>query len=210
MSQNEDKFLPTRKTLLSRLREHDNQDSWREFFDTYWRFIYSVALKAGLTEAEAQDVVQETVLTVSKQMPRFHYDPQLGSFKAWLLRITQSRVVDHLRKRPPWAAQRNFANAADTQRTSTTDRIPDPKEYRVEELWEEEWQQNLMEVALERVKHQVKPKDYQIFDLAVLRAWPVRDIARTLDVNPAKIYLVKHRVSNLVKSEVKRLEAKTR
>jgi len=206
MSESHEEFLPTRKTLLSRLRDRGDQDSWREFFNTYWRLIYSVALKSGLTEAEAQDVVQETILTVTKQMPGFKYDAQNGSFKAWLVQVTQSRIVDHLRKRPPWAAEQRSARVDDTQRTSTTNRIPDPKEFRVEEIWEEEWQQNLMEVALEKVKSQVKPKHYQIFDLAVLRGWPVRDVVRTLEVNAGQIYLVKQRLSKLVKREVKRLE----
>ena len=208
MSQNQDEFLPTRNTLLSRLRDWDDKESWREFFNTYWRFIYSVCLKAGLSEAEAQDVVQDTLVTVSKQMPGFRYDARNGSFKAWLVQVTQSRIVDHVRRRPPWMAEPKPARDDGTPRTSTTDRIPDPKEFKAEDEWDEEWQQNLLEVALENVKVRVKPKDYQIFDLAAVRGWPVRDIAQTLEVNAAKVYLVKHRVSNLVKQEVKRLEEK--
>jgi RNA polymerase sigma-70 factor (ECF subfamily) len=52
--------IPTRYSLLSRLQKWDDQESWKDFFDIYWRFIYSVAVKSGLTEDEAQDVVQET------------------------------------------------------------------------------------------------------------------------------------------------------
>jgi RNA polymerase sigma-70 factor (ECF subfamily) len=57
-------FIATRWSLLSRLRNLDDQASWQDFFNTYWKLIYGVALKAGLNDAEAQDVVQETVLTV--------------------------------------------------------------------------------------------------------------------------------------------------
>ena len=55
-------FIPTRRTLLSRLKNFDDHLSWRNFFDTYWKLIYSVALKSGLRDAEAQEVVQETVI----------------------------------------------------------------------------------------------------------------------------------------------------
>ena len=68
-------FIPTRRSLLSRLKSWDNQDSWREFFDTYWRLVYNFALKAGLDDTGAQDAVQETVISVAKQMPGFKYDP---------------------------------------------------------------------------------------------------------------------------------------
>ena len=93
-----DTSLQTRKTLLSRLRDLDDHESWRVFFDRYWRLIYNVARRAGLDESSAQDVVQETVISVARQIPGFRYDPQRGTFKKWLLRITQRRIADHLRR----------------------------------------------------------------------------------------------------------------
>jgi len=54
-----------------------------------------VAVKAGLNDAEAQqEVVQETVISVAKQMPGFRYDPTRGTFKGWLLKITRRRIAD--------------------------------------------------------------------------------------------------------------------
>ena len=50
--------IPTRQSLLARLKDWEDQASWREFFDTYWRLIHAVALKAGLNEVEAQEVVR--------------------------------------------------------------------------------------------------------------------------------------------------------
>src|SRR6185436_16357636 len=99
MSAKPDEFLPTRRTLLSRLREWDDQESWREFFNLYWKLIYGVALRAGLSVPEAQDVVQDTIISVSRQLPNFRYDSSQGSFKGWLSLITQRRITDHLRKK---------------------------------------------------------------------------------------------------------------
>ena len=93
MDANLHELLPTRQnqSLLSRLRDWDDQESGREFFDTYWRLIHGLALKCGLTDSEAQDAMQETMLSVAKQRPGFKYDPALGSFKGWLLQITRRR-----------------------------------------------------------------------------------------------------------------------
>ena len=63
--------IPTRYSLLSRLQDREDQDSWKDFFDTYWRLIYSFAIKSGLTDAEAQDVVQETVISVAQDIQKF-------------------------------------------------------------------------------------------------------------------------------------------
>src|SRR5690349_17263653 len=92
----------TRATLLARLENLQDQASWQEFFDIYWRLIYGVAHQAGLTDVEAEDVVQETMISVAKHMPTFKYDPTIGSFKGWLLKLTRWRILDQLRKRAPF------------------------------------------------------------------------------------------------------------
>lgn len=99
MPNDADDFLPTRRSLLTRLKHWDYREGWQEFFDTYWKLIYGVGRKAGLTDAEAQDAVQETVITVSRQMPAFKYDPAKCSFKSWLLLITRQRIACQFRKR---------------------------------------------------------------------------------------------------------------
>jgi len=67
ISEETDDLLPTRLSLLARLKDWQDQQSWREFFDTYWKLIYSVAIQAGLSDAEAQDVVQDTLVSVAKK-----------------------------------------------------------------------------------------------------------------------------------------------
>src|SRR5262245_66427313 len=98
MSASKTDSLQTRESLLSRLRDLGDQESWRVFFDRYWRLLYNVARRSGLDDASAQDIVHETVIAFARKMPEFCYHPERGSFKQWLLRITRRRIVDHLRK----------------------------------------------------------------------------------------------------------------
>jgi len=196
-------FIPTRYSLLSRLQNWDDQDSWKDFFDTYWRLIYAVALKSGLTEAEAQDVVQETVISVAKNIQKFKRDRKLGSFKGWLRNLTRWRIADQLRKRTRVAPEEREV-AEETSAAWDTARISDSAE--VESVWEAEWRVNLMKVALENVKRRVKEEHYQMFDFYVVRQWPVAKVARTLGVSAGQVYLAKFRVGALIKSEIRRLE----
>jgi RNA polymerase sigma factor (sigma-70 family) len=196
-------FIPTRRTLLSRLRDLDDHASWRDFFDTYWKLIYSTALKSGLPAADAEDVVQETLLTVARSLPEFRYDPALGSFKGWLLHTTRWRILDHLRKHGPETP----VASAGADVPETIEQIAGPENAQIEAAWEAEWQQNLMDAAVQRVKRQVNPKHYQIFELYALKEWSAGKVARTLGVNVAQVHLIKHRVGNLIRKEVKRLAA---
>jgi RNA polymerase sigma-70 factor (ECF subfamily) len=197
-------FIPTRRSLLTRLKKWDDQASWQVFFDTYWKLIYGVALRAGLSESDAQDVVQDTVVSVARQMPQFKYDPALGSFKTWLLLIVRRRITDHLRKQYR-RVKTLEPRRVDTSRTGLLERIPDSK-VDLEAVWEDEWKQRLFEAALHRVKSQIEPKHFQIFDCYVLKEWPVKDVATTFGVSSAQVYLIKHRVGNLLARELRRLE----
>ena len=85
-------LIPTRASLLKRLPNLEDQASWNEFFNIYWKLIYGVARKAGLTDVEAQDVVQETMVSVIKHILTFKMTGRSATFKAWLLNITRWRI----------------------------------------------------------------------------------------------------------------------
>ncbi len=215
MAHEPDEFLPTRRSLLARLKDWGDHASWEDFFNTYWRLIYSVAIKAGLSDTEAQDVVQETVLTVAKKIGEFKSDPAIGSFKGWLMLLTRRRIADQFGKQYKVGAAPRLSAAAETAtplsgddstRTSTVERVPDPASFGLDAWWEEEWQKNLLLAATERVKTQVSPKQFQMFELYVMREWPAQKVAATLGVSATQVYLAKHRVGRLLKKEVKRLE----
>jgi RNA polymerase sigma-70 factor (ECF subfamily) len=206
---NQNELIPTRQSLLSRLKDSTDQESWREFFDIYWELIYRTGVKAGLTDSEAQDMVQETMLAVVNSMPTFEYRKNHASFKSWLLRLTSWRVADQFRKRKKASPQSRHAEqtARTSTRTSTVEQIADPASLDVKATWDEDWEMTLMEAALARVKKKVDPKMYQVFDCYVFKEWSVSRVARALKINPAQVYLVKHRVQSLIKKEVALLQS---
>jgi len=204
-----DESTPTRASLLERLKDIGDQASWNAFYEIYYDLIFSVARRAGLNETEAAEVVQNTLISVVKKMPGFTYDPAKDSFRGWLLTVTRWRVRDQLAKRYRQAGARHRSSperqAEQDTRTATIDRVPDPAGPGLEGIWEEEWESQLLNAALARIKRRVKPRHYQIYHLHVVRGQSARDVARTLGVNAAQIYLAKHRVAKLLKKEVQRL-----
>jgi RNA polymerase sigma-70 factor (ECF subfamily) len=197
-------LIATRRSLVERLANWEDQRRWQEFFDTYWKLIYSAARQSGLNDVEAQEVVQETVITVAKNIDKLKYDPAIGSFKGWLLQITRWRIADQFRKR-------EFGNArsprsADDRLTATIERIPDSQIADFDAVWEARWKENLFEAAIARVKKKIEPKQFQIFDCYVRKEWPAQKVAERLRVNVGQVYLARHRVSALLKKEIRALE----
>jgi RNA polymerase sigma-70 factor (ECF subfamily) len=188
---------------LSRLQDWEDNESWRVFFNTYWRLIYSVALKSGLTETEAEEVVQETIICVAKDIQKFKRERQRGSFKGWLRNLTRWRIADQLRKRAVAVGALKAEGDRSYLSVGVSDELADANAVAD---WEREWRWNLLQAAMDRVKVRVNEEQYQLFDFCVVKQWPVSRITKTLGVSPARVYLARHRISRLVEKEGRRLE----
>ena len=201
-----DSLLPTRQSLLSRLRDLEDQSGWREFFDIYWRLIYNVARRSGLAETQAQDVVQNTFIYLARRMPKFHYDRKRGSFKSWLRVVTRSRISVY--RRTENAGERFIREplpGTGSDETDALEELPDPAADALDEVWQREWEENLLNAAFQRVRTRVSSQQLLIFRLATLGELSLTQVARKLGVSLPQVYLARHRVGKLFKAEVLRL-----
>jgi RNA polymerase sigma factor (sigma-70 family) len=185
--------IQTRPSLISRLKQECNEDSWEEFFSLYSGLIYQLARRHELPDSEAEDVVQETMLKVIKAMKTFTYDPQQGSFKSWLMTITRRSIIDHFREQKQVEQAR-----AVTEPVSTAE---------FEQQWDEDWQFVVADEALRRVRESVTPRLFQIFHTYVIQGRSATQTSRMLRVTLAGVYLAKFKVQRLLAREVKKLQA---
>jgi len=195
----------TRTSLLSRLRDFEDTESWQTFFDLYWRLLYNVARRAGLHDVDAQDVVQDTVMAVAKEIPQFRYDPERGSFKQWLFRILRRRVADHFRKVYRQPADLGLSPEM-LEGTGDADAIVMQDGVSLSDAWDQEWERSILDAAIAHVRAAANPKHFQVFDYCVLKEWPVAKVASTLGMNAAQVYLARHRVSAAVKRAARHIE----
>jgi RNA polymerase sigma factor (sigma-70 family) len=196
---------PTRPSLLRRVRESGDDRAWQEFNDFYGPLIFRFAIQAGLAETEAQEVVQETLISAARNLPAFRYDPKVCAFKTWLLNLSRWRVTEQLRKRLPPTPRAKPSDDA-TARTATLDRLPDPASTDLERIWDKEWREALLDRALLRVKKQVTARQWQVYDAYVLKQWPALEVARNLQVSIARVYVAKHRIGGMITKELRRLQ----
>jgi RNA polymerase sigma-70 factor (ECF subfamily) len=204
MKTKEPGIIPTRASLLKRLRNWKDDESWHEFFNLYWKLIYGVARKAGLREGEAQDVVQETLISVARHMPAFKYDPSLGSFKSWLLTMTRWRIIAQFRKRNRLPDLPSYAGDSSSG-TDPINNIADPSGQPLDRVWDAEWERNLLTAAIDKVKR-LDPEKFQIFDLYVNKEWAPQKVAERFNISVNQVYQIKSRLTDSIRDEVKRLE----
>jgi RNA polymerase sigma factor (sigma-70 family) len=205
-----DSLLPTRQSLLTRLRDCQDQAGWREFFDTYWRLIYNLARKAGLNDADAQEVVQNTFIYLGRRMPNFHYDRARGSFKSWLRAVIRSRI--HVYWRTEKAEQKFTREPLQNETGDDADpleTLADPAADILDQAWQQEWEQNLIDSAFRRLRSKVSSQQLLIFRLATIKELALSQVAKKLGVSLPQVYLARHRVGRLFKGEIERLRRET-
>ena len=121
------------------------------------------------------------------------------------MHIAQWRVIDQLRKRRAGVLE---PLPPDADATDQLVSLNGSERSDLEVLWDQEWERNLIDAAMDRVKRKVKADHYQIFDLLVAREWSVPEVASLHKISRAQVYLIKHRVAGLVKKEIQALRTK--
>src|SRR6516162_4708756 len=86
----------TRASLLIRLRDGGDAEAWQEFVHLYAPVIYGFARKRGLQDADAADMMQEVLRSVSGAAQRLDYDPSRGTFRGWLFTVTRNKIFNFL------------------------------------------------------------------------------------------------------------------
>ena len=199
--------LRTRASLLQRLQDTTDDRTWREFFERYWRLIFAFARRTGLTESDAEDVVQEVMIAFARNVKEFRYEPGRGSFKSWLLVITKNRIIDVRRRQMRWS-ERFEAMAESPTRTGEQEDPRDPRPSPLDLAWAEEWDSHLLQTALAEVRNQVTERQYLMYELHVLKEVPLAQVAANLQTSAMSVYLAKHRVGKRLRAELERVRAR--
>lgn len=193
---------PTRSSFVERLRDWGDQTIWEGFFRRYGRVVRQVAVRSGLSAEEAEDVVQETALSVARKMPDFIYERSRCSFEGWVRHVARLRIIDQVRRRSPAGVMAGGGSVG------MLEAIPDEAcGEQMDAAWEEAWRSNLLQTALERLQLKVSPEHFQVFHLNVVSGVSGPEVVRTLGVSIAQVYVVRHRLTRLLKQEVARLQA---
>jgi RNA polymerase sigma-70 factor, ECF subfamily len=193
--------LPTRGSLLARIKDLENDAAWKEFYDSYGGLVQRLALKAGLTESESEEVVQEVFISVTRNIGGFAYEPSKCSFKHWLSQMVRWRIRDQFAKRIP--INPGFPSEPSGEEPELLGESAGTSESELDAVWEAEWKRHLIDRAGARVKKQVNAKHFQIYFLHVIEEMPTAEVVRRLKVSRTQVYLAKLRVGRLFQKELR-------
>jgi RNA polymerase sigma factor (sigma-70 family) len=195
------KPLNTRETLLQKIKNSHDDQSWEEFTDYYQGYIYAVVLSMNINYHDTQDLVQAVLLKAWKSLPEFEYDPGKGRFRGWLTTVTKNTVKRFISK-----SSRQLENAEDSKKEELEDYLSQVSLPDIEEIAQREWETYISKMAWDNIENDLAENVRLSFE-RLMQGEPVRAIAQDLDFPENTIIVYKNRVQKRLFKEILRLEA---
>jgi RNA polymerase sigma-70 factor (ECF subfamily) len=135
--------------------------------------------------ADAEDVVQEVLTTLVRELPRFDHNQRAGAFRAWLRKITVHRL------RAYW--DRRDARDAGPQLEDHLAQLADPASA-LSRSWDEEHDRHVLSLLLESIRLEFQPATWKAFERQVRDGSPAADVAAELGLSVNAVLIAKSRV----------------
>ncbi len=194
-----DDSAKTRETLILRLRDPEDDSSWREFVEIYTPLLYGYCINRGLTAADAADIVQDVMRSVSLAMRGFEYDPAKGKFRGWLFTATRNAISKYFKKQA-----RRPVTASDTRMLHWIEQTPDEAEI---DEWETDYQRKLLGWAMEKVKPQFAERIWRAFELTAIDGQEPDAVAEVMGMTKNAVAIAKCRVMQRLREKASSVDA---
>jgi RNA polymerase sigma-70 factor (ECF subfamily) len=187
-------LLPdTPVSLLERLRLRPDADSWRRLVDLYTPLIRDWLRRQSVQDADAEDLTQEVLGTLVREIPHFRHDLRRGAFRRWLRTITLNRL------RTFWRTRR--ADPAAPGNGALLDQLEDP-DSDPSRLWDDEHDRHVVRRLLQLMEGDFEPATWKAFRLLVLEGRPTREVADGLGLSPNAVRIAKSRILSRFRQEI--------
>lgn len=190
-------LVNTTTELLAGLHQSGNRAAWDEFDRRYRPILLAFLRRMGLTEADAADVAQETLLCFVRDYRQNKYDRASGRLRSWLIGIARCRLAD---------SRRSAGRHGPMRGESVISIVPD--DANADAIWDEEQRRVIFAQAITELKEQTRfnERTIEAFERVVLRLEPVEVVSAQLGLSAQEIYNAKNRVVDRLREILRRYD----
>jgi RNA polymerase sigma-70 factor (ECF subfamily) len=190
----------TQPSLLLRIRDARDKRAWSQFVDIYAPLVYGFVRKRGLQDADAADLTQEVLRAVAASVARLDYDPQKGSFRGWLFKVTRNKMHNFLAAR-----RRHNLGTGGTSAQDLLEAQPE-KEEKAAESWDQEYEQRLFAWAAEQLRGSFQDSTWQAFWRTAVEGRNAQVVSEELGISVGAVYIAKSRVLARLREQIRTLQ----
>lgn len=189
--------METRKTLIERVQNTQDDKNWEEFVHFYSDYIYKIICSMGLPHHDIEDLRQQILLKTWNALPSMTYDPQKNPFRSWLSTIVKNTVRSFYKKA---STKMKGKEQSITDSFADYSTMPD-----VDAISEKEWKVHVSSLAMEAVSKKFDEKVITVYKLFA-KGKSGEEVAKESGVSINSIFVYKKRVQNALIKEILRLD----
>jgi RNA polymerase sigma-70 factor, ECF subfamily len=189
----------TSVSLLERLAQTGDNSDWQKLLFVYRPFIEKVVSGYPALASEADDVAQDVMLVLMRELPVFQRQ-RMGSFRSWLRQVTVNQLRMALRK----TRRGSPVQGADGATLDPVEELADPHSVESQQ-WDEEHDRVVMQRVFDLVKPTVQEKTWMAFERYVIHDEPAQKVADELGLSLNSVLLAKSRILRSMRLEAKGL-----
>jgi RNA polymerase sigma-70 factor (ECF subfamily) len=189
----------TSVSLLERLRRQPDSPDWQRLVAIYTPLVHGWLRRQEVPPTDADDLVQEVLAVVVRELPAFEHNQRPGAFRAWLRGITVNRIRGYWRTR-----QRPDRASGESEAARQLDQLEDP-DSGLSQIWDQEHDRHVMARLLEIVEKEVTPSTWQAFRAVVLEGKAETAVADELGLSVNAVFIAKSRVLSRLRREAQGL-----
>jgi RNA polymerase sigma-70 factor (ECF subfamily) len=181
-------------SLLDRLRSRPDDAAWQRFVDLYGPLLHGSLRRQGVRPEDADDLVQDVLGVVLRELPAFRHNERPGAFRAWLRAILVNRL------RGFWRARQSQPIAEGGTPAHELEQLEDP-DSRLTRLWDQEHDRHVLRRLMELIRPEFAPATWQAFWQTTVDEKPAATVAQELGLSVNAVWLAKSHVLRRLRQE---------
>lgn len=185
----------TNASLIARVRDLSDGDSWTTFMEVYRPAVYRMARQRGVQHADAEDLTQQVFVSVSKAIENWKPAPDQPPFRAWLIRITKNRIINVLSRTKP------DVGSGLTGVVKMLDAVPGDKHSIKEEDVDRETHAEALRWATRQIRDEFSETTWNMFWETTIESRSTAEVAKRYDRSVGAVYMARFRVMQRLKEK---------
>lgn len=184
----------TRLSLLQNARSGSEQ-AWVRLVGLYQPLVYNWLRRHDVAHHDAEDLSQDVMAVVVRELPNFEHCGHTGAFRSWLRQITANRAKGLWRAgkvRPAATGHSSFLKMIEQLEDASSE---------VSRLWDREHDEHVLRQLLARIEPEFEPATFQAFRRQVFEGVQAGQVARELGMSVGAAYSAKSRVLRRLRQE---------
>ncbi len=182
-------------SLLERLRLRPDAASWQRLIELYAPLLRSWLRRYNLQPADAEDVVQEVLTVLVRELPQFHHDLRRGAFRRWLRTVLVNRL------RAFWRGRCRDAGSGGGDVDPPIGELEDPGS-NLSRLWEREHDEHVVQRLMQLLEPEFEPSTWRAFRLLAIDGMGTAEVAAAVGITEGAARVAKSRVLRRFRQEV--------